>query len=160
MAGARPAPSPDSAPPARRDGLARLQRMVAGEEPPAPIMGVLDFRLVEVDAGRAVFRGTPRAAFYNPLGTVHGGWTATLLDSALGCAVHSTLDPDEGYTTVEFKVSLTRPIRETTGECVCEGRVVHRGRRIATAEAWLRDGAGKLLAHGTETCLVFPLEAG
>ena len=119
---------------------------------------MLAFQLVEADHGRAVFRGVPKAEFGNPHGTLHGGWASTLMDSALGCAVHSTMDAGEGYTTVELKVNLTRPITEQTGEVICEGHIVHRGRRVATAEATLKDSAGKLLAHGTETCLIFPRE--
>lgn len=146
-----------AAPPrAEEDGLAFLRAMIAGDRPPPPICSVLDFHLAEAEYGRALFRGRPTHAFYNPLGSVHGGWAATLLDSALGCAVHSTLAKGEAYTTVEFKVNLTRPISAATGAVDCEGRIVHRGRRIATAEAWLRDGDGRLLAHGTETCLIFP----
>ncbi len=142
---------------ASHDGLTLFRKMIAGELPAAPMARVLNFRLTEAEHGHAVFRGTPLADFYNPLGTVHGGWASTLLDSALGCAVHTTLAAGEGYTTVEFKVNLTRPISETTGEVVSEGRIVHRGRRIATSEATLKDSAGKLLAHGTETCMIFPL---
>ena len=88
---------------------------------------------------------------------MHGGWAATLLDSALGCAVHSTLDKGEAYTTVEFKVNLTRPITPKTGEVVCEGRVIHKGRTLAVSEATLKDKDGKLLAFGTETCSIFPV---
>ena len=140
---------------ASHDGLTQLRMIIAGELPAAPISALLDFRLKEAEHGRAVFRGTPRAEFYNPRGTVHGGWASTLMDSALGCAVHSVMEPGEGYTTVEFKINLTRPITDQTGDVVCEGRIVHRGRRIATSEATLKDAAGKLLAHGTETCMVF-----
>lgn len=143
---------------ARLDGLTLLRQIVDGELPPPPISRVLDFNLVEVDDGRAVFRGMPNADFRNPLGTVHGGWASTLLDSALGCAVHTTLAAGETYATVEFKVSLTRPISPQTGEVVCEGVIVHRGSRIATSSATLKDTRGKLLAHGTETCLIFPLK--
>jgi uncharacterized protein (TIGR00369 family) len=99
----------------------------------------------------------PGERHLNPLGGVHGGWAATLLDSALGCAVHSTLQKGEAYTTAEFKVNLMRPITPNTGEVVCEGRVVHRGRTLAVSEATLKDGNGKLLALGTETCSIFPV---
>jgi uncharacterized protein (TIGR00369 family) len=91
------------------------------------------------------------------LGTVHGGWAATLLDSALGCAVHTLLDRGEAYTTAEFKVNLTRPITPKTGEVVCEGKVFHKGRTLAVSEATLKDANGKLLAFGTETCSIFPV---
>jgi uncharacterized protein (TIGR00369 family) len=139
-------------------GLELLQRLIAGELPAPPIAGVLNFTLTEVGEGRAVFRGLPGERHLNPLGGVHGGWTATIMDSALGCAVHTTLTRGESYTTAEFKVNLTRPILPGIGEVVCEGRVVHRGRTLAVSEAWLRDGGGKLLAFGTETCAIFPLE--
>ena len=138
------------------DGLTFLRRVIAGDHPQPPIGEVLDFHLAEVEYGRALFRGCASQMFYNLLATVHGGWPATLLDSALSCAVHSTHAAGEGYTTVEFKVNLTRPITAATGTLHCEGRIVHRGRRIATAEAWLRDEDGRLFAHGSGTCMVFP----
>lgn len=134
-----------------------LQRVVDGLYPAPPIAAVMNFGLTEVEAGRVVFRGVPGERHLNPLGTVHGGWAATLLDSALGCAVHSTLDKGEAYTTVEFKVNLTRPITPRTGEVVCEGRVIHKGRTLAVSEATLKDKDGKLLAFGTETCSIFPV---
>ena len=137
------------------DGLTALRRIISGDSPGPPIGDLLDFHLAEAEYGRVLFRGRPSPGFNNPLGTVHGGWAATLLDSALACAVHSTLAKGEAYTTLEFKVNLTRPILGRTGELHCEGRIVHRGRRVATSEAWLRDGDGKLYAHGTETCMVF-----
>lgn len=138
-------------------GTELLQRVVDGLYPAPPIAAVMNFGLTEVEAGRAVFRGLPGEPHLNPLGTVHGGWAATLLDSALGCAVHSTLDKGEAYTTVEFKVNLTRPITPKTGEVVCEGRVIHKGRTLAVSEATLKDKDGKLLAFGTETCSIFPV---
>lgn len=140
------------------DGLSQLEVMIAGEFPAPPIARTLGFTLVEVEPGRAVFAGIPAFDHLNPLGTVHGGWAATLLDSALGCAVHTTLKAGEAYTTVEFKVSLVRPILPETGEVTCEGRIVHRGARIATSEASLRGPDGKLYAHGSETCLIFPMK--
>jgi len=142
------------------DGVAVLQAMIDGELPAPPIARTLGFLLAEVGEGRAVFKGVPAEDYMNPLGTVHGGWAATLLDSALGCAVHATMKPGEAYTTVEFKVNLVRPIMPETGEVTCEGVVVHRGRTIATSEATLKDANGKLLAHGTETCAIFPMKAG
>lgn len=138
-------------------GRELLQRVVDGLYPAPPIAGLLNFTLTEVDEGRAVFRGLPGERHLNPLGSVHGGWAATLLDSALGCAVHSTLARGEAYTTAEFKVNLTRPITPATGEVVCEGRVIHKGRTLAVSEATLKDGSGKLLAFGTETCSIFPV---
>ena len=142
----------------RDGGLKVLQAMLAGELPAPPMAATLKFTLTEVEEGRVVFTGLPEAAHLNPLGTVHGGWTATVMDSALGCAVFSVMKPGEAYTTIEFKVNLVRPVLAGMGEVFCEGRIVHRGRTIATSEAWLRDGAGKLLAHGTETCAIFPIE--
>lgn len=141
------------------DGLSVLQAMIDGELPPPPIARTLGFLLSEVGDGRAVFKGMPSFEYMNPLGTVHGGWAGTLLDSALGCAVHTTMKPGEAYTTVEFKVNLVRPIMPDTGEVTCEGLLVHRGGRIATSEATLKDAGGKLLAHGSETCIIFPMKA-
>lgn len=139
-------------------GLELLQRIVDGYYPAAPIGARLNYGLTEVTEGRAVFRGLPGEAHLNPLGTVHGGWAATLLDSALACAVQTLLVKGEAYTTVEFKVNLTRPITPNTGEVICEGRVIHKGRTTAVSEATLKDAAGKLLAFGTETCSIFPAE--
>lgn len=141
----------------RYSGLELLRRLVDGKYPAPPMAGLLNFTLTDVEEGRAVFRGMPSERHLNPLGSVHGGWAATILDSALGCAVQTTLAIGEAYATVEFKVNLTRPIMPTTGEVVCEGRVVHRGRTLAVSEATLKDGSGKLLALGTETCAIFPV---
>lgn len=137
-------------------GLELLQRIVDGKYPAPPISFQLNFTLTEVSEGRAVFRGMPSERHLNPLGSVHGGWAATLLDSALACAVQTLLEKGEAYTTAEFKVNLTRPITPKTGEVVCEGRVVHKGRTLAVSEARLKDAGGKLLAFGTETCSIFP----
>ncbi|QRM54829.1 PaaI family thioesterase [Sinorhizobium sp. BG8] len=142
---------------ARDGGLKALQDMLVGQLPAPPMAQTLRFTLKEVEEGRVVFVGYPTAEHLNPLGTVHGGWTATVMDSALGCAVFSVTKPGEAYTTVEFKVNLVRPVLPDMGEVFCEGKIVHRGRTIATSEAWLRDSAGKLLAHGTETCAIFPI---
>jgi uncharacterized protein (TIGR00369 family) len=110
-----------------------------------------------VDFGRAVFQGTPEFKHYNPLGTVHGGYAATLLDSCMGCCVHSTLPVGMGYTTLEFKVTLIRAITAETGTVTAEGRILNAGRRAATAEGRLTDAKGRPLAHGTTTCLVFDM---
>jgi uncharacterized protein (TIGR00369 family) len=142
------------------DGLSFLQAMIAGKLPAAPITQTLGFALVEVEHGRAVFAGTPAFAYYNPINVVHGGWAATLLDSALGCAVMTTLAKGEAYTTLELKVNLVRAITTDTGRVTSEARILHRGRTMGTAEAYLRDEAGKLYAHGTTTCMVFPVKAG
>ncbi len=139
-------------------GLELLQRVVEQKYPAASISATMNFGLVEVAEGRAVFRGLPGDRHLNPLGTVHGGWAATIMDSALACAVHTVLARGEGYTTVEFKVNLVRPITPQTGEVVCEGNVVQRGRSLAVSEARLKDKDGKLLAFGTETCSIFPME--
>jgi len=138
-------------------GLVFLKEMIDGRLPRPPICDVLNFLLLEVGPGRALFQGTPKAEHYNPLGSVHGGWPATLLDSCMGCAVHSTLAAGQGYTTVEFKLNLVRPIFADTGPLRAEGKVVNGGRTIATSEGRLVDASGKLYAHGTETCLIFPL---
>jgi len=140
-------------------GLEFLQAMAAGELPGPPITRTLAFRLVEVERGRAVFEGVPSLEHYNPLGTVHGGYSATLLDSCMGCAVHSTLPKGTGYTTLEFKVNLVRAITKDTGAVRAEGKVLHAGRRAATAEGRLTDAGGRLLAHATTTCMIFDLAA-
>lgn len=142
---------------AEEGGLKVMQGILEGRLPGAAIARTLNFRLTKVEEGLIEFRGVPTEDHLNPIGTIHGGWAATIMDSALACAVMTTLAPGEAYTTVEFKVNLTRPILPSTGEVSCEGRLVHRGRTIATSEAFLRDSAGKLLAHGTETCAIFPI---
>ncbi|MCU0732359.1 MAG: PaaI family thioesterase [Hyphomonas sp.] len=136
-------------------GLEMLHAMLAGELPAPPISRTMNFWMTEAGEGTATFIGEPTADFLNPLGTVHGGWTGTIMDSALACAVHATLQPGEGYTTLEYKVSCLRPILPTTGRLTCIGEVVHRGRRAATSQARLVDASGKLYAHGTETCMIF-----
>jgi uncharacterized protein (TIGR00369 family) len=138
-------------------GLETLRAMIEGRLPAPPFALATAISLTAADEGRVVFEGEPKAEFYNPLGTIHGGWTATILDSAMACAVHATLKPGEAYTTLEFKLHLCRPIMPTTGRVRCEGIVLSRGRRAATSEGRLYDAAGKLLAHGTETCLIFDM---
>lgn len=140
-------------------GLEQLQAIADGRVASPAMAVTLGYRLTEVEQGRAVFTGTPNEAVLNPMGAVHGGWAATLLDSALACAVHSTLAPGQTYTTVEMKLNYTRAIRPGM-RLVCEGRVVHRGSRLATAEGTLKDDAGKLYAHGTETCMIFAATEG
>lgn len=143
-----------------RTGLEQLRAMLDGELPAAPIGRTLDFILVEVGPGHAVFQGRPGRAHYNPLGSVHGGWFATLLDSALGCAVHSAMPADKAYTTLELKVNLVRALTDRVPLVRAEGRTVHVGGQTATAEARLVGPDGRLYAHGTTTCLVFPRPAG
>lgn len=136
-------------------GLEFLKKSMLGEERRPPIANTLDFYLAEVDEGKAAFVSTPAEFHYNPIGTVHGGYFGTLLDSAMGCAVHSTLSPGEGYTTLEYKINLVRALTSEVGEVRCEGWVVHRGRRMGTAEGKIIDAAGKIYAHGSTTCMIF-----
>jgi uncharacterized protein (TIGR00369 family) len=138
-------------------GMEMIQGMREGRLPAPPICQSLDFDLAEVEFGRVVFEGRPAGNHYNPLGIVHGGYTATLLDSCLGCAIHSTLPAGRGYTTIEVKVNFVRALTDQTGMVRAEGKVINVGSRIATSEARLTDSAGKLLAHGTTTCLIFPI---
>ena len=140
-------------------GLAIMQALQAGQLPRAPIAELVGFRLEDVEAGRVVFAGEPGAQHYNPLGTIHGGYAATLLDSCMGCAVHTTLPAGTGYTTVELKVSYVRGMTASTGTVRAEGSVLNAGRQVAFAEGRLVDGTGRLLAHATTTCLVFTLPA-
>lgn len=138
-------------------GLEFIAAIRDGLLPQPPICEPMSFRLIEADKGRVVFEGTPVPALYNPMGAVHGGWYGTLLDSCMGCAVHTMLPAGTGYTTVEFSVNLVRAITEATGTVSAEGNVIHHGRRMATAEGRLVDGRGKLLAHGTTTCMILPM---
>lgn len=139
----------------RRAGLDLLRGMMAGELPRAPIADVLNFRPVEVEAGRVVFEGTPTPSFFNPIGSIHGGWAATLLDSCVGCAVHTLLPAGKGYTTVELKINFVRAIMPDSGRLRAEGKVIHVGGRIGTAEGRLTDASGRLYAHASTTCLIF-----
>lgn len=140
---------------AAMSGIEMLEAMIAGKLPRAPMSETLDFLLLHVSHGHAVFQGHPHFKHYNPLGGVHGGWFATILDSALGCAVQSTLPKGKGYTTMEFKVNLVRALTESVPVVRAEGRIVHSGRQSATADARLSGPDGKLYAHATTTCLVF-----
>jgi uncharacterized protein (TIGR00369 family) len=146
--------------PTELTGLEHLQGIADGTIPPAPIAVTLGFELVEVEPGRALFAATPTPEVYNPIGSVHGGFAATLLDSAMGCAVQTELPRGIGYSTLELSVNLVRGMTADTGRILCEGRTIHVGRRTATAEARLtQESTGKLLAHGTTTCLVTELSA-
>jgi uncharacterized protein (TIGR00369 family) len=136
-------------------GLEYLRRIVSGELPPPPIAALMNFSISELSEGRAVFVVEPAEYHYNPIGVVHGGLAAMLLDSAMGCAVHSTLPTGAGYTTLEIKVNYIRPMTAETGRVCCEAKVVHVGGRTATASGRIEDAAGKLYAHGTTTCIIF-----
>ena len=136
-------------------GLDYMRALIAGVVPPPPIAELMDFTLVSVDEGEALFRGEPGEQHLNPIGSVHGGFAATLLDSALGCAVHTTLPAGVGYSTLELSVNMVRGITPATGPVLAEGKVVHAGRRTATAEARLvAEDGGALLAHAKTTCLI------
>jgi len=145
-----------------RTGLEAFEAIFAGELPPAPMGGTLDFIPIRMERGLAIFQGRPQRQHYNPLGTVHGGWFASLLDSAVGCAVHSTLPAGKAYTTLELKVNMVRPLTDAVPLVRAEGRVVHAGRQVATAEGEILGPDGKLYAHATTTCLIFdhPVAAG
>jgi uncharacterized protein (TIGR00369 family) len=139
-----------------QDGIAFLQGIIDGKFPPPPITQTLGFRLKLAEKGRVQFEGEPQPRHYNPIGSVHGGFAMTLLDSALACAVHSTLSKGEAYTSLEIKVNFVRPLSALTGPVIAEGRVIHRGRSIGTSEGELKDRAGKIYAHATTTCMIFP----
>ena len=134
------------------DGLSFLKALVAGELPAPPIAQTMGFTLAEVEAGRAVFTGTPGFQHYNPIGSVHAGFAATLLDSCVACAVQTTLAKGEAYTTLELKINLTRALTDEVGPVFAE---LHRGRQVGTAEGYLRGGVGKLYSHATTTCIIF-----
>jgi uncharacterized protein (TIGR00369 family) len=138
-------------------GLDFLQRIASGEVAQPPIGWTLDFRLAEVKPGFALFTMTPAFRHYNPIGTVHGGVASTLLDSCMSCAIQTYVEKGFGYTTLELKVNLVRPITEKTGPIRAEGRSLYVGRRSGTAEGKIIDASGTLLAHGTTTCMIFPL---
>ena len=148
---------PDSALVERRramGGLAFFKHMLEGQMPQAPMTKLLKMRLLEVEEGRVVFGARPSRAHYNGMGVVHGGFAATLLDSALGCAINSMAPPGSIYTTLELKINYTRPLTQEVGPVRCEARVIHLGRRTATAEGRITGPDGKLYAHGTTTCIV------
>ena len=137
-------------------GLEFIKAIFEGRLPPPPIAATMDFTGAEAEEGRVVFVGEPGEFLYNPIGVVHGGYALTMLDSALGCAVQTMLAQGEGYTSLETSVNFVRPITTETGRVRCEAKILHRGGRIATAEGKLTaEKSGKLLAHGTTTCLIF-----
>jgi uncharacterized protein (TIGR00369 family) len=141
---------------ARMSGRELLQAVIDGRLPQAPISQALNFWLVEAADGYAAFEGEPGSSLFNPMGTVHGGWALTLIDSAAGCAAHTLLPAGEGYATVETKGNFSRPILADSGRVRAEARVVARGRQIISAEAAVRAQDGRVLAHGTSTVIVLP----
>lgn len=140
-----------------KTGLQQMQAMLDGLSPYPHICDTMDFGLVEIALGKAVFQGVPQLRHYNPLGSVHGGWYATLLDSAVGCAVHTTLPVGKAYTTAELSLNIVRAASHKSGPLRATGTVLHSGRQLATAEARIVGADGKLYAHATTTCLVFDL---
>lgn len=142
---------------AGKTGLEMMQAMLKGEIPFAAIAKTLDFTLLSVGPGVAVFQGTPLAQHLNPLGTIHGGWIATVLDSALGCAIHTMMPVGRSYTTAELSVNYVRGVTPKVQRVRAEGKVIHCGRQLATAEARLVGPDGTLYAHATTTCLVFEM---
>lgn len=141
------------------NGLQQMQAMLDGRAPYPHIADTMDFSLVEIGEGRAVFQGTPQLKHYNPLGSVHGGWYATLLDSAVGCAVHTVMPAGRAYTTAELSVNIVRAASLKSGPLRAIGTVVHAGRQLATAEGRIVGADGRLYAHATTTCLVFEMPA-
>ncbi|MEH1169852.1 PaaI family thioesterase [Micromonospora sp. CPCC 205539] len=142
----------------RRSGLDLLRAMIAGELPPPPVMHLMDMTRMEADEGRVLVELIPQEFHYNPLGTVHGGVISALLDTAAGCAVHTTLPTGVGYTSLDLNVKFLRPVTTASGMLRCEGTVLQRGRRTALGEARLTDAKNRLVAHATSSCLLLPLE--
>jgi uncharacterized protein (TIGR00369 family) len=138
---------------ATMSGLEFLRGLLDGTLPAPPFSEVMDVWPYEVERGRVVFEAVPSSRFYNPMGLVHGGWLALVLDTAMGCAVHSVLAAGQGYTTIDLRTTFAKPVREMTGRVRCEGRVLHVGERVAAAEGRITSADGTLLAHGSETCL-------
>lgn len=138
-------------------GIDLFKGIMAGELPGAPIAEVMNMWIHEAEPGRVVFAGRPEKQHYNPIGSVHGGYAGTMLDSCMSCAVQSLLPKGMGYTTLEYKVSLVRGITDQTGVVYAEGKAIQVGSRVGTAEGRITDANGKILATGTTTCLVFPI---
>lgn len=141
----------------RRSGLETLVAISSGELPPPPIMHTLSYSGMQAEEGRVTFLLEAQEFHYNPLGTVHGGVLATLLDTATGCAVHSTLPAGVGYTSLDLSTKFLRPVTVKSGLLRCEGTVINRGRTTALAEARIYDSADRLVAHATSTCMIFDL---
>jgi len=139
------------------DGIELFRGIMDGSLPGAPIAEVMNMWIFEADVGRVVFAARPQRQHYNPIGSVHGGFAGTMLDSAMSCAVQSTLKKGFGYTTLEYRVHLVRGISDSIGPVFCVGKIVNVGRQIGTAEGHIYDASGKLYAHGTTTCLIFPI---
>lgn len=138
-------------------GLELFQRIMNGEAPNAPFLDLIGARIDEVEKGRVVYKSTPGPQHYNPMGVAHGGYASTLLDSAMGCAIHTVCEPGTGNLTLELKVNLVRAITSDVGELTVEGSILHQGRRIATADGRIVDANGKLYAHGNTTCMIVPI---
>ncbi|HKX56993.1 MAG TPA: PaaI family thioesterase [Xanthomonadales bacterium] len=138
----------------KMSGIEFLSAMREGHLPGAPISETLDFWMQSCEVGRVVFEARPSGRFYNPMGMVHGGWMATLLDTVMGCAVHSTLKAGQTYTTLTMQTGFLRAVHENTGIIRCEGLIIHAGSRTATATGQLFDGKGRLVAYGSESCLI------
>jgi uncharacterized protein (TIGR00369 family) len=136
-----------------RTGLEQLEALRDQRIAMAPMLALMNMRLLEVSKGRVIFSAVPEQRHYNPQGTVHGGFTATVLDSAMGCAVLTLLGPNTGHATLEFKINLVRPIFAETGRLRAEAWVVHGGKRVSTAESRLLTSDGKVVAHGSTTCM-------
>jgi uncharacterized protein (TIGR00369 family) len=148
-------PVPTAAAGATMSGMEYMHAVVEAKVPPPPIAVVMRMRPIEIGEGTALFEGTPGEEHYNPIGVVHGGYAATMLDSALGCAVHTTLEAGVAYTSLGLEAKYVRPITRDTGRVLCSAKVLYRGRRQATSEATLTAAdSGKLLAHGTATCMI------
>ncbi len=139
-------------------GLDLMRAMIDGSLPGAPIAGLMNMRGVHADHGVIVFEGIPGPEHYNPLGSVHGGYAATLLDSCMGCAVHTTLPAGTGYTSIDINITYVRAITAATGPVTAHGEVINVGRRVGTVRGTLTDATGKVLAHGTSSCLIFALD--
>jgi uncharacterized protein (TIGR00369 family) len=137
-------------------GLDFVRRLASGEIASVPIAETLNFKVTEAEFGRVALLGAPDHRVYNLIGTVHGGWTATILDTAMGLALLSQLEPERTFTTIDIRVNYLRMVTKETGEVRAEGRIVNAGRRVAYCESELHDRAGKLLAHATSSCLIFP----
>lgn len=157
---AQPFGLPQAEPGSGTSGLEFLKGLLEGRYSAPPFAEVADIWPTSVERGHVVFEATPSSRFYNPMGSVHGGWLAMLLDTAMGCAVHSALDPGQGYTTIDLQTTFVRSVRESTGRIRCQGTLLHMGGRVASSEGRIFDAHGALLAHGSERCLIFPTKPG